>query len=476
MKSTLLLLAIGCALGQRDGGEWVLTPQLAPGVELVYSGTCTEESLLPGVQYQRTYRIDNHLFVLAVDGAEHDVAFMTTLSAREPGVEPKFSTASVRLELARVDGQGRLKDAHRFHTPVGLPPLIEVGSFIEAPLTRVGRNSVWEVADAGRPPRTWVVVGAETSGGLMCAKLQGQQQSEDWDRPRADRTAWRRRDVVWMSLQMGVAVKVERTLERRDPARREPSHRTVTHYTLESRLRYPGKLFDDRKREVLQAKRFVDDAGPYFRQPTLHGPQLDALLRKVSFHIDNSPTTPYRSAVLHLARKIDSARKGELLLAEYTTEEPAAPIGPLRIGQKAPDSLINNLTTGKAVRFTRLLGRPTLVFYYNPHTQTGLDVLGFAKELAEKSGDRISIVGMAVTTDPDFARAQHAELKLPFPILEGSALRLAFQVDATPRFVVLDGEGYLRETATGWAAHVADQLVAELTRCGTPTAAPTPTP
>lgn len=462
MKSTLLILSLLSFLGQGDAGDWALTPQLAAGVELVYSGTCTEQSLLPGVQYSRTYRVDNHVLVLGVQGGAHDVAFMTTISVREPGEAAKYSIASVKSELARVDEHGKLK----FAGPGGASTLLEVGVFVEAPNQRVVKNSVWEVDEEGRPPRTWAVLGGESSGGMACVKLHGQQQSEDWDRPRADRAAWRRRDTVWLSLQMGIAVKVERTLERRDPARREPSHLTTTQYVLESRLRCPGKLFDDRKREVLQAKRFADDALPIFQQPSQNAPQIDNLLRKVAFHLENAPATPYRKAVVHLAQRIESARKGELLLAEYTTEEAVAPIGPLRIGQKVPDTVLNDLVTHKTVRLNRLLGRPVLVLYYNPGTKTGGEVIAYAKSVAEKLGDRVTILAMAVTNDADRARSQHAEMQLPFSIHDGSALRLSFAVEATPRFIVLDAEGFLKASATGWAPHVGAELLDEIARCG----------
>src|SRR5205085_1462208 len=136
--------------------DWLLAPQLSAGLELTYSGTCIEESVLPGVQFQRAYRIENHVFVLSAESKTLDVAFMTTLSPREAGDEARFKQGSVRLELAKVDGHGRLKAAPSgvLLTPIGLPPLLETGCFIEAPPARVGKNSYWEVAEEGRPPRS----------------------------------------------------------------------------------------------------------------------------------------------------------------------------------------------------------------------------------------------------------------------------------------------------------------------------------
>jgi len=128
--------------------------------------------------------------------------------------------------------------------------------------------------------------------------------------------------------------------------------------------------------------------------------------------------------------------------------------------------LLTDLVTRQSVRLNRLLGRPTLVVYYNPHTQTGAQVLEFAKDVSQKLGDRVSIVAMAVTTDPEFAAKQYAELRLPFHVHDGAALRLTFGVDATPRFVILDAEGYLQFSATGWAAHVGEELLETLGRSG----------
>ena len=456
MMSSCLLLTLTLALGQGDRAEWNLTPQLVPGVELVYSGTSSEESLTPGIQHQRVYRIENHLFILSGSAKNLDIAFMTSLSVREPGEEVRFKSASIRLELAKLDDRGRLKPANatnQLHAPAGLPPVIETGCIVEVP-SLVGKNSAWEVVETGRPLVTWTVHGPESAGGMACVKLVGQQQSDDWDRPRADRTAWRRKDVVWMSTQIGVAVKVERTIERREPGRRDPSQRVVTSYSLESRLKYPGKLLDDRKNEILASRRFLEEASPLLRQP---GSQLESLSRKVAYHVDHHPTTPYRKVVTQLAQRIDGARRGELLLAEYA-EEPPEPIRSLGVGQKSPDFTAQDLATRTSTRLSKILGQPVLVIYYSPHTKTGVDVLEFAKQLAEKSTGRCAILAMAVTKEPDFAVRQQTEMKLPFPVYDGTAMRIAFNVEATPRFIVLDADGVIRASTTGWAPHVPDEI------------------
>src|SRR5438874_2372588 len=79
---------------------------------------------------------------------------------------------------------------------------------------------------------------------------------------RGDSTAWQRRDTVWLSPQLGIAYRVERIIEQRDPLRKEPTHRSVMRYDLDSRLTYPGKLFDDRVHEIRQTRKFWDEAVP----------------------------------------------------------------------------------------------------------------------------------------------------------------------------------------------------------------------
>ena len=466
MMSALLQLTLALSIGQPGqpdvDREWILTPQLSPGLELVYSGISTEETL--GTSVTRSYRLQNHVLVLGSEGKVCDVAFMTTLTVRDPNQTGKTAPASIRLELAKVDNQGRMKplSGSTLHPPIAAPPTIETACFVEAPPIRVGRGASWDVAEEGQPPRSWQIQGTESCAGSPCVKLLGQQQSDDWDRPRADSAAWRRRDLIWLSVQAGIAVKVERTVERRDPARREPSHRTVTSYTLESRLRYPNKLFDDRKQEILLAHKIADDTAGFLKQATGDSARLDLLLRKVSYHLENRPSTPYRMALEHAVERVDHAKRGEIVTAGYL-EQPPERLGPLQVGQRVPDFITEGLGTHTASRLSRSLGRPVLVFYYNPGTTIGVDVLKFAKELGDKNGDRMSILAMAVTNDVDAAIRQRAALDLPFPILDGGVMRIPFGVDGTPRFIVLDAEGVIRCQSTGWGIQIPDEIREHLT-------------
>src|SRR5438128_9734172 len=157
------LVTWALTLGQLpDRSEWLLAPQYVPGLELVYSGSHSEKSLIPSVEYKREYRLETNVFVMESTPRHWDVGIMTVLSLRSfrnPGQREAADAAypsSVRLELAEVDRLGRLrgKKGASLALPLDGPPTIECGGFVEFPPTRITRLQPWPVSDPGRPPRT----------------------------------------------------------------------------------------------------------------------------------------------------------------------------------------------------------------------------------------------------------------------------------------------------------------------------------
>lgn len=137
----------------------------------------------------------------------------------------------------------------------------------------------------------------------------------------------------------------------------------------------------------------------------------------------------------------------------------------MSVGQRVPDFVVTNLTGKESARLAHLLGRPVFVFFFNPKTDIGKDVLRFAAELHNRHGDSLSIMALAVTNDVDLVRQQHTDLRLPFALLDGKGLHHTFGVDDTPRLVVLDGEGILRFAVTGWGINTSTEIAEELVRC-----------
>jgi hypothetical protein len=469
MIKSICMLACSVALGQLvERGDWHLAPQLPRGQELVYTGTYLDEALAPNVKHQKIYRLEARLFVLDSARQTTEVAILTALTDMDnrPSPDTKPVPASVRCELARLDNQGRLRslDNRALTLPVYGPATLEFGFLAEVPLTPVRKNEQWDVREEGRPIRTWQAVGTETCAGVTCVKLVAVQQSNDWDQPRADHTAWRRKDVVWLAPQLNVALKVERIIERRAPAHKAPTHRATVRYELDSKLRYLGNMFDDHHREIMMLRRCQDEATPMLKQPVLYRTQIETVLRRLTFHLEHHPETPYRKAALHFKQTLEAARRGEVPV-ESPTEEPVAAIRTIGIGERIPDFAITGLTERGPVRLQKLLGQPTLIVFYNPATTMGRDVLVYARDLSAKQAGKLHVLAMCLTTDVEAAVKQHKELRLPFPVLDGNALRLTLAVEHTPRFVLLDGDGIIRWESTGWGVYVPDEIARELRSC-----------
>lgn len=473
MIHSICLLSCAFLAAQAPGRpEWQLTPQLTPGLELVYAGTYAEESLIPNVSHQTLYRLDANLLVLDTGIKESQVAIVTGLSLQQPGQPSakKAGPTSLRLELTRVDGQGRLRQDGKnvLALPLNEPPSLEFGFFVPAPLGKVGRNYTWDSVEAARPTQGWQVVGTESCGGVSCIKVTGVQQSADWDHVRADTVGWRRRDTLWIHPQLFVAQKVERVVEQRAAARDAPTSRTVVKYELESQLVYPGRMFEDRKAEALKTAKFQEDARLLLRQPTLNRHLTDGLIHRITFHLEHAPderSTPYRQVAVYLREQLEKAKKGEIAVRAPSDDPPPLMRQTIEAGQRAPDFAASSLTDERTLHLGDCRGKPALIFFFNPSTPLGREVLAFTKALSDRQRDKTALIALAVTEDTELVRAQHKELRLNFPILDGAGLRLSYGAHDTPRFVIINGEGTVIFAETGWGYHTPIAIETALRQC-----------
>jgi peroxiredoxin len=466
MIRSICLLSCALSLAQPpDRLEWQLAPQLAPGLELVYRGEYIEEKLIPSVLHQQRFRLDASMMVLDSGAKEWQTGLITSLRL-EDSDKKHAGPSSMKVQLANVDihGRPRLPDKKPLEIPIQGPPTLESGFIVAAPLAKIGRNSSWEVAEDRRPVLRWQVVGTEMCGGLTCIKLAGVQQTEDWEKSRADHTAWRRRDTIWLHPQLFVAQRVERIIERRDPARDAPTERMTVRYDLESHLRYPSTLFQERKQELTQAAQFFGDARALLNQQGPNRQHVDALLNRVNFHIERQPNSPYRQTFVHVKTLLENARKGDGAVA-HAVEPPPVHARALTIGQRAPNFTVSSFTQEQTVALKNQLGKPVVIVFFNPATSLGKDILAYAKKLSERSNSQISLMALAVTDDTELVRAQHRDGKLTFPILDGSGMRILFGAEQTPRFVLLDSDGLVRFAQTGWGVHTPDEIDDALRRC-----------
>jgi peroxiredoxin len=454
----------------REAAEGIPVPRLSRAMELLYRGAFTEESTSSGVQFSRAYRLENRVLVLETTPRGAEVAFLTSLRMRNaPGAHGDESPASVRLEIAHVDPQGRViaEKGTSLAIPLEGPPPVECGAFVEMPRHRPRAGQPWDVSEDDRPARTWQLAGTETVNGTSCLKLVGVQQSDDWDRPRADRTAWRRQDTVWLSPRLGVAYRVEREVLRRQPARDEPHHRALLRYELDYNLPYTRQLFDDCLDEIYKSRSFLETAAPWLANPGRYGPQLEAHLARINYYLDNHPAhTPYREAVLQVKRRVEVARRGESPPAP-PPEESALPAARAvaALGEVAPDFLASDFTSKQGARLNARRGKPVLLVFYSPTSLQAEALLRFAQEQADLHRGEVAVLGLAMADDAARILRQRDALQLTFPLLDGTGLRTGYEVKETPKVMVLDANGIVCGSWVGWGQEVPGAVAAELKRC-----------
>jgi peroxiredoxin len=292
--------------------------------------------------------------------------------------------------------------------------------------------------EEARPPRTWKVIGTEPINGVLCLKIAGVQQSADWDNPRADRTAWRRQDTVWVSPGAGFASRLERVIERREPTLPEPSQRLVVNYHLESSLVFPGQLLETRQREIALFQSYSQAADTFMRNPGQQGPRaVDSLLNKIKYHCENQPATPYRDALLQLQRRLEAARKGDSLPVRPEEEASNSALSAVA-GESAPDFVALDLVSRQTVRLQRLRGRPILLIFFQPNSHHADEILRFAQSLHDSPVSGTQVLGLCMGDDGPRGLQQPRDLGLTFPILSGTGLQSTYHVDATPKLVVID--------------------------------------
>jgi peroxiredoxin len=465
MGATLCLFSCILVTAQPAGrSEWILTPQLSRGQELTYRGWYREEVLDHRVQRSSEYHLESHVFVLDASVRGSDLAFLTTLQMKntpDQGRTTERKYSSVRLERAKLDPQGRLLPDKAGSLAVALegPPTIECGNFVEVPRGRGHVGQSWEMGEDGRTIHAWKVAGSEPVMGLTCVKLEGVQQSDDWDRGRADHTAWRRRDTVWLVPGQGIAQKVERVIERREPGRKDATQRSVLTYELANSARYPADLYDDRRLDITQAKDFWDSSQPLFANPASHAAQLDLLLQRINHYLQKPGPTPYREAVARVKRCVEAARRGEVFLTAQDAT-PAAAVA--AVGKPAPDFVAPNFTSRESARLRSWFGKPILLVFYNPTSDRTAQLLRFAQSVGERAPQAITVLGMAMSEDGDSVRKQRTDLRLTFPVLCGSGLRFSYSVETTPRLVVLDAAGVVRGSYLGWGLEVQESILEDL--------------
>jgi hypothetical protein len=137
--------------------------------------------------------------------------------------------------------------------------------------------------------------------------------------------------------------------------------------------------------------------------------------------------------------------------------EPSAP-PVLAIGKSAPTFLAGDLTRqGESIDLQRLQGRPVLLVFFHPSSQTLNDLMRHLDELNRKHNE-IRLIGMVMTSDAGLIGRQVTRKGWKLPVLNASALRGLYGVEFTPRLVMIDAGGIVQGIVDGWGTETTFQI------------------
>ena len=455
------------------------TPKLEKGLEITWRGTFSEASLRPNVRAFRVYDIETRVFVLDILRQGADVAIFTKIKLKPELKSMPEAPSIVRLHLARVDGNGNLSllpanaltiapDARKSLPlplmPIEGLPIFEPGVFVGFQTEKIRLGQAWDLAEEKRPPLSFRVESLDNIRGSRCYKITAAQQTEDWDKPRPDRSDWRRADTLWISAKHGYAARIERVIEKRDPQTGDLGFRSKLACDQIGTMRYPERFGDDRRDEIIGAANFMAQLEQLLPQAGRSGPRpFEQLLQQIEQHASShvaGEAAPYREAIQFVKRKAEAAKRGHIPPTPLPPEtgEKAA----LTIGKVATDIATTDLTNGESIRLSKLRGKPVVLLYYQSGSvRTAEPLLRFAQSLDTRHAGKAVVLPLVVG-DPESAVQQRNDWRLAVHVLAGRDVYKQHGIESTPCFVVIDAEGIVRCVALGWSEENAAAVRTEL--------------
>jgi peroxiredoxin len=453
-------------------------PKLEKGLEVRWTGMFTEASFRPGVRAVRTYDIDTRVFVLDTGEYGADAVLFTRVFLKPDRTSPDPPAGIVRLDLVRIDPQGKVRvipspadpdnpdPKARPWPPVQLQglPSHEAGFFFEFPDKPLKPGLTWARPDAGRPVVNWKVADADSFHGQPAVKIVSEQKTAGYYGERIRQAEWRKAETLTVVTGHGYAARLERVIEKRDPEAEELAFRSVLTVEQDTKVTYSGRLYDERREEGLHAAAFTAMLDRALATGGRDGPRpFEAVARRARAYLSDhgaNDTVPYREAILAVRKRALSAAKGNLPPAP-PPEEPTPPAEPLAVGKPIPDVGAPGITSSSSARLSDLKGKPVVLVYFQPAAASGPSALKLADELHARK--LVTVVPLAIG-DPKDAKALAGELKATVPVYDGTGVYKSHGLEATPVFVVIDADGIVRHVTRGWGGETAATVTREAER------------
>jgi hypothetical protein len=479
-----------------DPGLLLRVPSLSRGDELTYQGKVLEVGEQIDKRFRKEYELEIKLFVLEAQAGTLECALMTKLRPRlDPAVagsadaltgaeQLRQSSSAVRLDLLRVDNQGRIKQllpstkTQPFNLqqaekqsladlPLDMPSSVESGMFLPLPKQAVRVGDRWQTIAENRPPLEWKLQKIGLWNGSQCLELQLIQQSDGWQNLQGLKGAWRRSEELLLSPSDGLVHKLNRRIERREGA--NVIGWVETQFELLPVTRRLGGRYDDVRREIELAYSMQEELRLILANQTKISPALHRLaISKYDRFVELQPVPgPFRDALDSGKRRWNAAARGEMVhLQQVVQREKANPMP--RLGEIVPDFTVPRLDKLEHAQLARFRGKPTLLHFFRAGSATAKDSLSICEACSKRFS--VQVLSIAVRGSSQEAERLRTELKLEHPLADGSAMQPSWDVPAWPMFCLIDATGKLCWEFTGHGPETGYLVKQELERLlGKPT-------
>ncbi|HLW64366.1 MAG TPA: hypothetical protein VKS79_03535 [Gemmataceae bacterium] len=462
MGSFVLLIAGAFAAAQSEPAAPNLL-RLERGQEFVYSGPYTLTLEQPGNRTSRTLYLQHCILVRNAGPRGAEATFLTI--QRTPPQAGVSTLPVAQLEQAIIEPSGRVNFLSAANSvpriPLDGPPNLEVAAFVELPKSGLtGANNWTTVAENGLP-QNWKVDAVEDFNHCRCVVLSGEQASADWKNGTS--AGWFRQDKVWLDLSAGYAIKIDRVICRREEGGLIVTAKSSCELEAGVPTPCPGGLYSDRLETIKQTILMMGEFQQLqLARGGLNAAAYDDLLVRLDQRLKVQADTPYREALATLRRRVEMARKGErppepLVIPALKMPLAPAPPAPLppppiitRPEKAVPDFNLTELSTGQQVPWSRLRGRPVLLFFFKPSSATVPNVLACAQEMSARLGDQAYVLALATEGAPATILELRKQQRLGIGVFTGQDARRLLPVETTPCTIILDKSGAIRFSALGW--------------------------
>ena len=439
-----------------------LAPRYAAGQELTYVGMIVERQTGPqGAVYEQPYDLEAVALAGRVGPTKNvELCCWTAVRLpardRDPDAGPFDDVAGYRFDHLKVTPAGAAtwivgprKDRVVANPPEGWANG-ELGFAFEVPAEAQAVGSHWTVKRADAPSLECVVAGTELAEGEPCVRVVCVEQSRNWERPDT-RPAWRATSTVWLGQNRGLAVRVRRDAQQRQPGETAASRTVTVRYALAANIVYRGPELQDRLADFELAARVQ---GEYETLLLGRGERpakavLGTLKHDLKLALEQqAKATPYRPALKELHRAIVDA---EASLAQRRPTPPApGALAAAALGQPARNFAVKELA-GERRTLKDFKGQALAVVFVNPDSTLSRKTLTeVAAAAAASPGVKPVVLAVCPKLDEAIAKRLRDAVPGAYRVCQAQSTDRAYGVRALPHALAIDAQGVLRANFVGY--------------------------